>query len=184
MKPSAAESMKKLLEAEDNHINKLHQIVAETLKEEKLISQRLRREFREKPSFGDRIADRVASFGGSWKFIFSFFIFMAVWMALNLWPGVRDPLDPFPFVLLNLLLSCLAALQAPVILMSQNRLEAKDRKRAEHDYIVNLKAELEIRALHQKLDMLMMEQMTMMLEKQEKQLLVLEALKKHPPKTS
>ena len=105
---------------------------------------------------GDRLADRVATFGGSWTFIGSFFAVLAGWIALNAVVLARRPFDPYPFILLNLVLSCLAAIQAPVILMSQNRKEAKDRARAEHDYQVNLKAELEIRLLHEKLDHLLL----------------------------
>ena len=104
----------------------------------------------EKITFGDRVADMVAAFGGSWKFIITFTSIMAVWMLFNLLYG--KPFDPFPFILLNLALSALAALQAPVIMMSQNRQDAKDRIRSEADYRVNVKAEVEIAELHEKLD--------------------------------
>ena len=100
-------------------------------------------------TLGERVADRVASFGGSWTFIFLFLAAMAAWIALNDSAGA---FDPYPFILLNLILSCLAALQAPVIMMSQNRQVAKDRLQAQHDYEVNLKAEMEIIGLHAKLD--------------------------------
>lgn len=102
--------------------------------------------------FGERLADRIASFGGSWTFLICFFVFLVVWMIFNSILIRRHPMDPYPYILLNLVLSCLASVQAPLILMSQNRQEAKDRWRAEHDYKVNLKAEEEIRNLHQKLD--------------------------------
>lgn len=102
-------------------------------------------------SFGDQLADKVAAFGGSWTFISLFFLSIFTWMALNAY-GVTHPFDPFPFILLNLVLSCLASIQAPIILMSQNRKEYKDRLRAIHDYRVNLKAEKEIRTLHDKID--------------------------------
>ena len=107
-------------------------------------------------TFGERVSDGIAGFGGSWRFIISFGIFIVLWIAANiiLWRSSDAP-DPYPFILLNLILSCLAALQAPVIMMSQNRQEARDRIRAEKDYQVNLKAELEIRHLHEKLDHLL-----------------------------
>lgn len=170
MKPSALESVKNLLKTEDQQLQRLHDIVADTLKEQKIISQRLRREFRDRPKFGERIADKVTTFGGSWQFIILFILFISLWMIINAYFLVKPTFDPYPFILLNLILSCLAALQAPIILMSQNRLMAKDRKHQEHDYIINLKAELEIRALHQKLDMLMLEQIGPLLETQKKQL--------------
>ncbi len=115
------------------------------------ISRDVNATFHEKLTVGDRVADRVAAFGGSWKFIFLFFGVIFAWVTLNAWLLMR-PADPYPFVFLNLILSMLAALQAPVIMMSQNRQAAKDRIVAAHDYEVNLKAELEILSLHEKLD--------------------------------
>ena len=106
--------------------------------------------FDQQLTFGQRVADRVASFGGSWTFIGSFLLFMLVWMIVN--TEARRPFDAFPFILLNLILSCLAALQAPVIMMSQNRQAAKDRNDAKLDYEVNLRAETEIARLHEKID--------------------------------
>ena len=103
-------------------------------------------------TFGERTADKIAEFGGSWTFIISFGIFIAFWIGINVWLFLNKGFDPYPFILLNLLLSCLAALQAPVIMMSQNRQEQKDRERAKSDYQINLRAELEIRLLHEKLD--------------------------------
>lgn len=103
-------------------------------------------------TFGERTADKIAEFGGSWTFIISFGIFIAFWISINVWLFLNKGFDPYPFILLNLLLSCLAALQAPVIMMSQNRQEQKDRERAKSDYQINLRAELEIRLLHEKLD--------------------------------
>jgi uncharacterized membrane protein len=114
-------------------------------------------EFEEQFTFGQRLADRIASFGGSWPFIAIFLVSMAIWMT---WNAERPhPFDPYPFILLNLVLSCLAALQAPVIMMSQNRMAAKDRVDARHDYEVNLKAEMEIMALHAKFDELQARQL-------------------------
>ena len=100
----------------------------------------------------------MASFGGSWRFLILFAAFMVAWMGLNTWLLASRAFDPYPYILLNLVLSCLAAVQAPVIMMSQNRQEARDRLRAKNDYLVNLKAELEIRLLHEKLDHLLRHQ--------------------------
>ncbi len=109
-------------------------------------------------SLGERWADRIAEFGGSWKFIGIFVSFMVIWITLNAWFLGKKTVDPYPFILLNLMLSCLAALQAPIIMMSQNRQEDKDRAHAEYDFRVNLKAEAEIRTLHDKLDHLLAHQ--------------------------
>lgn len=106
-------------------------------------------------SFGERLADRIAEFGGSWGFILGFASFLVLWVVANTLVWAAHPPDPYPFIFLNLLLSCLAAIQAPVIMMSQNRQEARDRRQAEQDYKVNLKAELEIRHLHEKVDHLL-----------------------------
>lgn len=105
-------------------------------------------------SFGDRMADKIASFGGSWTFILSFMGFLLIWISFNIYWLSNKGFDPYPFILLNLILSCIAALQAPVIMMSQNRQEEKDRERAKEDLRINQKAEEEIRSLHKKLDLL------------------------------
>jgi len=115
-------------------------------------------------------ADIVAEFGGSWRFIISFGVVLVLWMAFNVWAAAREVFDPYPFILLNLVLSCLAAIQAPVIMMSQKRQEAKDRLRSENDYRVNLKAELEIRHLHEKVDHLINRQWERLAEIQQIQL--------------
>ncbi len=115
-------------------------------------------------TFGQKIADRVAAFGGSWKFIILFGFFILLWIAANIYLLLNKGFDPYPFILLNLILSCLAALQAPVIMMSQNRQEEKDRDRAKKDYMINLKSELEIRMLHEKLDHLIMHQQEELIE--------------------
>ncbi|MGA1833342.1 DUF1003 domain-containing protein [Rhizobium wenxiniae] len=127
-----------------------------------------------KPSFGERVADKVASFGGSWTFILSFIAVLVIWMAINLVGVFAQPFDPYPFILLNLVLSCLAALQAPVIMMSQKRQEEKDRLRAENDYMINLRAELEIRQLHEKIDHQMAKQWERLAELQQIQIELLE----------
>jgi uncharacterized membrane protein len=126
------------------------------------------------PKLGERVADRVASFGGSWTFILSFVGVLIAWMVVNTVHLLAEPFDPYPFILLNLVLSCLAALQAPVIMMSQKRQEEKDRLRAENDYMVNLRAELEIRQLHEKIDHQMAKQWERLAELQQIQIELLE----------
>lgn len=121
-------------------------------------------------TYGQKIADAVAAFGGSWKFIILFGVFILLWILANIYILLNKGFDPYPFILLNLILSCLAALQAPVIMMSQNRQEEKDRERAKKDYMINLKSELEIRMLHEKLDHLIMHQQEELIEIQKKQI--------------
>ncbi|MFZ5637952.1 MAG: DUF1003 domain-containing protein [Pseudomonadota bacterium] len=127
-------------------------------------------------TFGQRVADGVARLGGSWTFIGAFLLFLALWVVANVWLLRARPFDPYPFIFLNLLLSMLAALQAPIIMMSQNRQAARDRDAAEHDYAVNLKAELEIMALHDKLDQLRVEQLEKILAAQGEQIALLRRL--------
>ena len=124
----------------------------------------------DKATVGQKVADKVASFGGSWTFIIIFVVFILVWMGLNVFFLLNRGYDPYPFILLNLILSCLAALQAPVIMMSQNRQGDKDRKRAENDYMVNLKSEIELRSLHEKVDHLMIYQQQDLIETQKIQI--------------
>lgn len=121
-------------------------------------------------TIGQKVADKVASFGGSWKFIIFFGVFILLWILANIYILMNKGFDPYPFILLNLILSCLAALQAPVIMMSQNRQEEKDRERAKKDYMINLKSELEIRMLHEKLDHLIMHQQEELIEIQKVQI--------------
>lgn len=127
-------------------------------------------------TLGQRVADKVATFGGSWTFILSFAFFITVWISVNIWVLASKPFDPYPFILLNLLLSCLAALQAPVIMMSQNRQEEKDRERAKKDFLINLKSELEIRLLHEKVDHLIMHQQQDLLEIQKIQVEMMDSI--------
>lgn len=136
-------------------------------------------EFEGKLTLGQRVADKVAVFGGSWKFIVTFMCILGLWIIVNSIVLIWKPFDPYPFILLNLILSCIAAIQAPVIMMSQNRQEAKDRLRAQHDYQVNLKAELEIRHLHEKVDHLIFKQWQRLLEIQEIQTELMEELAEH-----
>jgi uncharacterized membrane protein len=121
-------------------------------------------------TFGEKIADKVATFGGSWTFIITFLSFLVVWILINVFIFFNKGFDPYPFILLNLILSCIAALQAPVIMMSQNRQEQKDRERSKKDYMINLKSELEIRMLHEKVDHLIMHQQQELIEIQKVQI--------------
>ena len=141
-------SIKKMLP----EIKPSEELVINSFKHQKIVAKNINHTYHEKRTLGERLADQVAEFGGSWSFIISFALFIMVWIIINSYKMLVNPLDPFPYILLNLILSCLAALQAPIIMMSQNRQEAKDRLRATHDYEVNLKAELEIRMLSSKLD--------------------------------
>jgi len=165
-----------LLQTETDHIQKLKQLVLEAVEEEKLISEKLYQFEDNNPPFASRVADSIAAFGGSWRFIISFISIVTVWVLINLF-FLAKPFDPYPFILLNLFLSMIAALQAPVIMMSQNRREERDRQRAVNDYMINLKAEIEIRNMHQKLDLLITEQMKTMFEIQNIQLDLIRSIK-------
>lgn len=165
----------RILSTEDEHLRKLHQLVADAMQEQELIAQNLMHPPQEMLSPGQRVADKVASFGGSWTFIISFGVVLLCWIIMNIILATKA-FDPYPFILLNLVLSCLAAIQAPIIMMSQNRQEEKDRKRAENDYLVNLKAEIEVRNLHQKMNLLMEEQFNTLMEIQRYQTELLEKL--------
>lgn len=165
-----------ILNAENRHIIKLQEIVKKTLEDENLIIQNLLNPPKEILTKGQNISDKVARFGGSWLFIISFFIILTTWIAYNVTAPKGDEFDPYPFILMNLILSCIAALQAPIIMMSQNRQEEKDRKRGENDYLINLKAELEIRSLNQKLDLLLQEQIKLLFESQAKQMELLKRI--------
>lgn len=172
MSKHTSEYIIKLIDEENKHLAKLNEIVVKSLQEEDMIVRKIFRSHKnEKLPLSSRVADRVANFGGSWKFIIFFITSMILWMLYNHNPNTA--FDPFPFILLNLALSCLAALQAPVILMSQNRQAEKDRKRDEHEYLINLKAELQVRELNRKIDLLIAEQMKALMEIQEKQLSLL-----------
>ena len=164
------------LEAQMGELSSLDEEVVKSLREHELVSENLNVESDSQLTRGQRTADRVAGFGGSWRFILTFGAVLLGWIALNSFAALRRPFDPYPYILLNLVLSCLAALQAPVIMMSQNRQEARDRLRAEHDYRVNLKAELEIRHLHWKMDQLLTHQWRRLLEIQQIQTDLMEEL--------
>jgi len=167
---------KKLLQAEDEQLAKLHTIVLKAIDEEKLIVQNAMQQPEDISSTGERISDKVATFGGSWSFIILFSVILTVWILLNSLLPQGQQFDPFPFILMNLVLSAIAALQAPIIMMSQNRKEEKDRKRSENDYMINLKAELEVRSLHQKIDLLQEDQIKVLFESQANQLEILKRI--------
>jgi uncharacterized membrane protein len=159
-----------LIEAEKGELTHLEEEVLESITRHEILTTHTDQEYETQLSFGQRLSDHLARFGGSWKFILIFAGVLAVWVFINSFVLLSKPFDPYPFILLNLILSCLAALQAPIIMMSQNRQEEKDRLRAMHDYQINLKAELEIRQLHQKLDHLLSHQWERLVEIQEVQM--------------
>jgi len=165
-------------------LDKLHQIVQQSIDEEKLVIENILNEPKEKLTTGQRISDSVARFGGSWRFIILFAAVLFAWILFNVMSAEDYRFDPYPFILMNLVLSTIAALQAPVIMMSQNRTEEKDRKRNEEDYIINLKAELQVRSLHEKIDLLQQEQIKVLYETQAKQLDLLERIEKEMHKKS
>ena len=159
-----------LLADEQGELSRLDKEVLQGLKEHEILSRNPEIEIDSSLTFGQRLADRIANFGGSWSFIIFFILVLLGWMTLNSWMLLAKPFDPYPYILLNLVLSALAAIQAPLIMMSQNRQEARDRARAQHDYQVNLKAELEIRQLHQKIDHMLTHQWERLVEIQEVQM--------------
>ncbi len=154
---------------EIGELSELENTVLNALKKKDTITDKIKASDFDDLTFGQRLADKVASFGGSWKFIVTFGMFLFLWIAANV-TLLAKPFDVYPFILLNLILSCIAALQAPVIMMSQNRQEEKDRERSENDYMINLKSELEIRMLHEKLDHLIIHQQHELIEIQKVQI--------------
>ena len=166
--------VEELLKAEHGELTELDRQVAESLVTHETLAEDTDEEFEDRRTVGERLSDRLASFGGSWTFIILFGVTLAVWVAFNLVVPAFVRFDSFPFILLNLLLSCLAAIQAPVIMMSQKRQEAKDRLRSRNDYRVNLKAELEIRHLHEKMDHLISRQWQRLAEIQQMQLEIMQ----------
>jgi len=167
--------VKQALEDEIGELTTLDHEVIESLREHEVLTENIEKQFERKLTFAEHLSDKIAEFGGSWKFIITFGV-LVVWIIINGIILATRAFDPFPFILLNLILSCLAALQAPVIMMSQNRAEARDRLRAENDYKVNLKAELEIRHLHEKLDHLLRKQYNRLFEIQQIQIELLEEI--------
>ncbi|MBK9671342.1 MAG: DUF1003 domain-containing protein [Bacteroidetes bacterium] len=159
MKTSTDNFLDELLTTQNAQLKKLNKIVSDSIKEEELLVQNLSTGIDEPLNTSERLADKVATFGGSWRFIILFMLLLLVWIILNSVFLMDKAFDPYPFILMNLILSCIAALQAPIIMMSQNRKESKDRKRSENDYLINLKAEIEIRTLHQKINLLMKDEL-------------------------
>jgi uncharacterized membrane protein len=156
--------IEQLLTTQLGDLNELDKTVLDSMKDNTILTDNIEIEDLKTMTYGQRIADKVASFGGSWTFIISFGIFLLIWIFINMYWLSNKGFDPYPFILLNLILSSLAALQAPVIMMSQNRQEDKDRERGKKDYMVNLKSEIEIRMLHEKIDHLIINQQQEVLE--------------------
>jgi len=162
--------VEEMLKLEHGELTELDRQVAESLADHDTIVENIEEEFEETRTFGERVSDGLAAFGGSWAFLISFFAVLIIWMAVNIWLGEQQAFDAYPFILLNLVLSCIAAIQAPIIMMSQKRQETKDRLRAFNDYKVNLKAELEIRHIQEKLDYLLTKQWQRLSEMQQMQM--------------
>ncbi len=167
-----------ILQNEMGELSKLETTVLDSLQNQNSIVNKIDDEILN-ITFGQKIADKVATFGGSWTFIISFGIFILIWISVNIIFLSNKAFDPYPFILLNLILSCLAALQAPVIMMSQNRQEEKDRDRAKKDYMINLKAELEIKLLHEKIDHIIMHQQQELIEIQKVQIEMMNDIMSH-----
>ena len=176
--------VEELLQQEHGEFTELDRQVAESISNQDTIAENTEEEFEEHRTLGEVLSDHLASFGGSWAFLISFFLVLVIWMGFNIVQGETAAFDPYPFILLNLVLSCIAAIQAPIIMMSQKRQEAKDRLRAFNDYRVNLKAELEIRHLHEKMDYLISKQWQRLAEIQQMQLEIMQERRIKPRKPS
>ena len=168
--------VKEVLEDEIGELSVLDNEVIESLHQHEILASNIEEQFERRLTFGERLSDQIASFGGSWRFIILFGVVLVLWIVLNAALLLNRGFDPYPFILLNLILSCLAAMQAPIIMMSQNRAELRDRLRSENDYKINLKAELEIRHLHEKLDHLLRRQYNRLFEIQQIQIELLQEL--------
>ena len=171
--------VKEVLEDEIGELSALDNEVIQSLEQHEILSADISKQFEKKLTFGERLSDHIAEFGGSWKFLITFGAVIFVWIGANAVLLATRAFDPYPFILLNLILSCLAAVQAPIIMMSQNRAEVRDRLRAENDYKVNLKAELEIRHLHEKIDHLLRRQYNRLFEIQQIQIELLQEISRH-----
>jgi uncharacterized membrane protein len=171
-----SEFVHRILSEEKGTLSEFEKEVLDSIVERDLLSKDVEASYETRVSWGEKLSDRIARFGGSWPFIIIFLLFIVIWMLLNILVLANRSFDPYPFILLNLVLSCIAAIQAPVIMMSQNRQEAKDRVRSMHDYQVNLKAEVEIRRLHDKMDHLLNQQGMRMLEIQQIQMDMMEEI--------
>jgi len=166
-----------LLAEEHGEYSDLDRQVAESIAAQDTIAENVEEDYDEHRTVGERLSDGLASFGGSWAFLLSFAVVLFSWMLVNVAMGEAKAFDPYPFILLNLVLSCLAAIQAPIIMMSQSRQDKKDRLRSNNDYRVNLKAELEIRHLHEKMDHLVTRQWNRLAEIQQIQLEMLQEMR-------
>ena len=173
-----AKEVQILIEEEVGELSDLEKEVLESLRRHELLSSNTEEEFEQDRTFGEKLSDKLAALGGSWKFLIMFSVFLLCWITMNSLVMFWRPADPYPFILLNLVLSCIAAVQAPIIMMSQNRQEQKDRLRSQNDYQVNLKAELEIRLIHEKLDHLLLRQWQRMMEIQATQIEEIADIKK------
>lgn len=174
-----AEHIESLLTEDKGALSKLEREVLESLETQDILAENVNKKFERELSFGEHMADKVAKFGGSWKFILAFLFILIVWMIFNGLYLYNNAFDPYPFILLNLVLSCLAAIQAPIIMMSQNRQAEKDRLQSNEEYCTNLKAELEIQQLHSKLDIFMKHQWESLIELQKIQIELAEDIVHH-----
>lgn len=168
--------IEKLIIDDNETLTETEKEVIDAISRNSLLSENIEPSIESELTYGQKIADKIAEFGGSWTFIISFFMFLIIWMAINIVFITTKPFDPYPFILLNLILSCLAAIQAPIIMMSQNRKEQKDRIKSDYDYKINLKAELEIRLLNEKVDHLIIHQNQKLMDLQKLQLDYLDEL--------
>jgi uncharacterized membrane protein len=175
--------IEQILETGEREVESLETDSLKAVAESELFTRNLNNEYEKSITIGEKAADRLAAFGGSWIFIGIFFLVLFVWVVINTTTLTIHPFDPYPFIFLNLILSCIAAIQAPVILMSQNRQDAKDRFRAEQDFRTNLKAELEIRSIHDKLDFLLVHQWQRLLEIQKIQVDIMGQIGKPKPES-
>ncbi len=169
------------LEADRGTLSKLEAEIAEQAHSHVAIAANIDEEFQRTATFGDRAADKVASIGGSWRFVGTMTVLLLAWIAANVVAGATRGWDPYPFILLNLVLSCVAAFQAPILMMAQNRVSARDRRQADQDFRVNLKVEIEVASLHEKVDHLLHHQWEELVELQEIQIRLLEDLQNDPP---
>lgn len=166
-----------LLKSDDEQLEKMNAIIQKAIEEETLITSKIQ-ETDDARTYGEKLSDMVAEFGGSWVFIIIFAVMLIIWIFYNSEIMKDKSFDPYPYILLNLILSCVAAIQAPIIMMSQNRKETKDRKRAINDYMINLKSEIEIRNLHEKVDLSVIDQYKHLCEIQQKQIELLQDINK------
>jgi len=170
------EYVQNVIKEDKGELSALEEQVVKSLTEQELLSKNINVEYDQQRTLGERMADKLADFGGSWRFISIFCAVLLLWIVINSALIIWKPFDPYPFIFLNLILSCLAAIQAPIIMMSQNRQETRDRLHAEQDYRINLKAELEIRHLHEKIDHLLMNQWQRLMEIQQIQMELMDEL--------